>query len=235
MTTYYEPGSKRTNLLTALPPEHFFSRVLRGCLSILAGVFLWSAFLWSAMPQPAAAGSRARDNTAQAGNEAALRNYFTDVSLINQNGQPMRVYSDLLKDKVVIINSFFTSCTSVCPMMARSITKIQDRLGDRLGKDVHIISISVDPETDTPPRLKEFADKFNARPGWYFLTGKKADVEFTLRKLGQYVEAKDDHTTVIIMGNVRTGLWKKVMGMAAPEELIKAAESVLNDKGDDAK
>ncbi len=230
MTIHYEPGARRTNLLTILPPEHFFSLLLRGCLSILTGVFLWSV-----TSQQAVAGWQAKDNPARSENEDALRNYFTDVSLINQNGQPMKVYSDLLKDKVVIINSFFTTCVSVCPMMARSIAKIQERLGDRLGKDVHIISISVDPETDTPPRLKEFADRFNARPGWYFLTGKKQDVEFTLRKLGQYVEAKDDHTTVIIMGNVRTGLWKKVMGMAAAEDLIKAAEGVLNDKGEDPK
>ena len=228
MPACFEPGTKRRNLLTVLPPEDFFYLMLRACLSLLVVVLLCPADGWQA------AAKRTKESPAQGGDVTPLRNYFTDVLLINQDGQPMRVYTDLLKDKVVIINSFFTSCTSVCPLMTRNLAKIQERLGDRLGKDVHIISISVDPETDTPPRLKDFAGKFGAKSGWYFLTGKKESVEFTLRKLGQYVEARDDHTTVIIMGNVRTGLWKKVMGLAPADDLIKAAESVLNDKEEDA-
>ena len=171
----------------------------------------------------------------KAGGENPAKSYFTDVELVNQNGQSMRFYSDLLQDKVVIINSFFTTCTSVCPPMSRNLEKVQEWLGDRLGKDVHIISISVDPVTDTPPMLKDYARKFNARPGWYFLGGKKANVETALRKLGQYVEARDDHTTVMIIGNLRTGLWKKAFGMAKPDELVKVVDSVLNDTGEAAK
>jgi cytochrome oxidase Cu insertion factor (SCO1/SenC/PrrC family) len=163
------------------------------------------------------------------------RNYFTDVELINQNGKPMRFYSDLLKDKVVIINTFFTTCTSVCPPMSRNLQQIQTWLGDRLGKDVHIISISVDSAADTPPRLKDYAGKYKAKPGWFFLTGKKENAEFALRKIGQFVESRDDHSTVIIIGNLHTGLWKKAMGMARPEELIKIVESVLEDKPGDLK
>lgn len=163
------------------------------------------------------------------------RNYFTDVELINQDGKPMRFYSDLLKDKVVIINTFFTTCTSVCPPMSRNIQQIQSWLGDRLGKDVHIISISVDSATDTPPRLKDYAQKYKAKPGWYFLTGKKENADFALRKIGQFVESRDDHSTIIIIGNLHTGLWKKAMGMAKPEDLIKIVESVLEDKPGEAK
>jgi protein SCO1/2 len=157
------------------------------------------------------------------------QNYFTDTALINQEGQQMRFYSDLLKDKVVIINSFFTTCTSVCPPMTKTLERIQGWLGDRLGKDVNMISLSVDPDIDTPPRLKEYARKFNAKPGWYFLTGKKQNVEFVLRKVGQFVESRDDHSTIIIIGNLRTGLWKKAMGLAKPDDLIKVVDSVLND------
>lgn len=156
-------------------------------------------------------------------------NYFTDTVLVNQDGKQMRFYNDLLKDKVVIINTFFTTCTSVCPPMARTLERIQGLLGDRIGKDVHIISVSVDPETDTPPRLKDFGRKFNAKPGWYLVSGKKPNVEFVLRKLGQFVEAKDDHSTILIIGNLRTGLWKKAMGLAKVDELFKIVESVLND------
>ena len=158
--------------------------------------------------------------------------YFSDVELLDQDGRQVRFYTDLLKGKTVVINAFFTTCTSVCPPMNRNMEKIQEALGDRLGKEVFLISISVDPTTDTPPRLKEYAQKFHAKPGWRFLTGKKENVDWALYKVGQYVEAKDDHTTVIIVGNETTGLWKKMFGMGKAAELIQIVESVANDKGE---
>jgi len=156
--------------------------------------------------------------------------YFTDVTLINQHGQPMRLYSDLLKGKVVVINAFFTSCQGSCPVMAATFAKIQDWLGDRLGKDVRLISLSVDPVTDTPEKLKAYAERFQAKPGWYLLTGKKENLDWALYKLGQYVENKEDHLNVFIIGNEPTGLWKKALGLAKPENIIQVVESVLNDQ-----
>jgi protein SCO1 len=186
------------------------------------------------------AGAPATRCAAQAGSSAtaqgtAAQNYFTDVELVNQDGKPMRLYSDLMKDRVVIINAFFTTCTSICPPMTANLSKVQNWLGDRLGKEVHMLSISVDPLTDTPPRLKDYAQKFGARPGWYFLSGKKENVDFALRKLGQFVEEKNDHTSIVIIGNLRTGLWKKAFGLAKPDELIKVVESVVNDKPAESK
>jgi len=108
-------------------------------------------------------------------------------------------------------------------------------LGDRLGKDVHIISISVDPAIDTPPRLKDYAQKYKARPGWFFVTGEKENAEFALRKIGQFVESKDDHSTVIIIGICIPGYGKRAMGMAKPEDLIKIVESVVDDKPGEVK
>lgn len=156
--------------------------------------------------------------------------YFSDVELINQDGQKMRFYSDVLKDKVVVINTFFTTCTSVCPPMNRNLERVQEFLGDRLGKNAFLVSISVDPETDTPPRLKDYSRRFHARPGWVFLTGKKENVDWALYKLGQYVETKDNHTTIIIIGNEPKGLWKKAFGLAQADQLMKIVEDVINDR-----
>jgi protein SCO1/2 len=181
------------------------------------------------------ADARSKEHGAAGAEVSPAEKYFTNVVLTNQDGQPMRLYADLLKDKVVIINTFFTTCVSVCPPMSRNLEKVQEWLGSRLGKDVHIISISVDLATDTPPRLKAFAEKYKARPGWYFLGGKKENVEFALRKLGQFVDSKDDHATVMIIGNLQTGLWKKAFGLARPDDLIVVVDSVLNDKGVDVK
>ncbi|HSD48058.1 MAG TPA: SCO family protein [Pyrinomonadaceae bacterium] len=157
--------------------------------------------------------------------------YFTDIELVNQNGEKMRFYHDLLQGKTVIINSFFATCQGSCLPITRNLEKIQEVLGERLGHDVRIISISVDPTVDTPGELLAFGKKFHARPGWYFLTGSKENVEFVLKKLGQFVENKQDHLNIIIVGNDRTGLWKKAFGLAKSEELIKVVESVIDDKG----
>lgn len=156
--------------------------------------------------------------------------YFTDVELINQNGEKMKFYSDLLQGKVVIINSFFATCQGSCLPLNQNLAKVQEALGDRLGKDVYIVSISVDPTVDTPPNLKQYAKKLQARPGWFFLTGSKENVDFALKKIGQFVDDKQDHLNIFIIGNERTGLWKKAFGLAKSEELVKVVESVVNDQ-----
>ena len=163
--------------------------------------------------------------------ESPAQKYFTDVELLNQDGKKVRFYSDVLKGKTVVVNAFFTTCTSVCPPMNRNMEKIQEGLGDRIGRDVFLVSMTVDPETDTPARIKDYAQKFHAGPGWIFLTGKKENLDWALYKLGQYVEQKDDHKTIFIIGNEPTGLWKKAFGMANVAELVQVVESVVNDKG----
>jgi protein SCO1/2 len=175
--------------------------------------------------QSANAGQAAAD-----AEQSPAHKYFTDVVLVNQNGEKMRFYSDLLQGKVVIINSFFGTCKGSCLPMNHNLEKVQQALGDHVGKDVHIISISVDPNVDTPERLKEYAKGLQARPGWYFLTGDKQNVDFALGKIGHAVANKEDHLNIIIVGNERTGLWKKAFGLAPANELVKVVESVLNDQ-----
>ena len=162
--------------------------------------------------------------------ESAAKKYFTDVVLVNQNGEKMRFYSDLLQGKVVIINSFFATCAGSCLPLTRNLEKLQQGLGARLGKDVYILSISVDPEVDTPANLKAYAKKLNAKPGWYFLTGDKESVDFALKKIGHFVDNRENHLNIFIIGNERTGLWKKAFGLAKSDELMKVVDSVLNDQ-----
>lgn len=179
-------------------------------------------------PEPASLSKANSDPTVP--ERSPAEKYFSDVELINQDGEKVRFYSGVLKNKVVVINTFFTTCTSICPPMNRNFEKIQEALGERLGKDAFLVSISVDPETDTPTRLKEYGRRFHARPGWMFLTGKKENVDWALYKLGQYVETKDNHTSIFIIGNEPKGLWKKAMGLAKAEELIRIVEDVINDR-----
>jgi protein SCO1/2 len=161
---------------------------------------------------------------------SAAATYFSDVILIDQDGRSQRFFTDLLKGKVVVIDAFFTACKDSCPMMARNFVHLQNWLGGRLGKEVNLLSISVDPENDTPARLKTYAEQFGARPGWYFLTGNKENVEFALRRLGEYVEQRDDHLNVFLIGNEPAQLWKKVLGLAKPEQIVTALDSVLKNE-----
>jgi protein SCO1/2 len=167
---------------------------------------------------------------AQEPEQPAAQKYFSDVQLLNQDGAKMRLYTDLLQGKTVIINSFFATCQGSCLPLMRNLQQVQESLGDRLGKDARIISISVDPTVDTPGALKAYAQKLKAKPGWYFLTGDKASVEFALKKLGQFVEAKESHLNIFIIGNDRTGLWKKAFGLAKSEDIVKVVDSVVNDQ-----
>ncbi len=182
-------------------------------------------------PKPAEPASLSKTtNGASASERSPAERYFSDVELINQDGEKVRFYTDVLKNKVVVVNTFFTTCTNICPPMNRNFEKMQEALGDRLGKDAFLVSITVDPGTDTPTRLKEYGRRFHARPGWMFLTGKKENVDWALYKLGQYVETKDNHTSIFIIGNEPKGLWKKAFGLAKAEELIQILEDVINDR-----
>jgi len=166
-----------------------------------------------------------------AAQETPGHKYFGDVKLIDQDGREVRFYSDLLQGKTVIINAMFTTCTGACPIMTGTMEKIQAHLGDRVGKDVRLLSISVDPVNDTPARMKEYAARFHARPGWYLLTGSKENVEAVLRKLGQWVDEPSDHQTLFLVGNDRTGLWKKAFALAPADQVLPVIDSVVDDGG----
>lgn len=168
---------------------------------------------------------------AQEAQQPPAQKYFGDLKLVNQDGQEMRLYSDLIKDRTVVIDVMFTRCTGACPVMSGTFAKLQEHLGERLGKDVYLLSISVDPVNDTPAKLKEYAARFHAKPGWFFLTGSKENVDAALKKFGQYVETPDNHQTLFLIGNDRTGLWKKAFGLAKPDEILPIVDSVVDDKG----
>jgi protein SCO1/2 len=180
----------------------------------------------------------ARDHDAKNGerkgriDESAARTYFTDTVLINQNGERVRFYSDLLEGNTVVINAFFSECKASCLKMSATMKYLQDQLGERIGKDVQLISLSVDPDKDAPEKLAEYARGFGAKKGWTFLSGNRENVSTVLRKVGQYVERREDHTAILLVGKLPTGLWKKVNGLASAPEVLAVVEGVLSDEGE---
>jgi protein SCO1 len=159
--------------------------------------------------------------------QASSKDYFTDTVVVDQDGKSRRFFTDLMDGKVVIINAFHTDCNITVPPMTVLLRKLQTNLAGR-SKEFNIISLSVDP-ADTAARTKAFAEKYKAGPGWYFITGEKANMEIVLKKLGFYVTDKEQNSTLLIVGNTKTGLWKKVYGLASADEIQKAVVSVLDD------
>ncbi len=185
-------------------------------------------------PQPQGTIRLAASPAAQPNEKPALQDYLTDVRLMNQYGEPMRLFSDLVQGKTVVVNSFFGTCKEACPTINHKMAQIQAALGNRLGSEVHLLSITVDPEHDTPARLRTLSEGYEARKGWYFLTGSKENVDFALSRLGYFVDAKESHKNVFTIGNERTGLWKKALGVGSAETLIETVLSVVNDRGEQA-
>jgi cytochrome oxidase Cu insertion factor (SCO1/SenC/PrrC family) len=194
-----------------------------------------NASIESATKGTTAGVSSTSTGTGAQGNEKAsgadsTEAYFTNLPLLTQENKTVRFYNDLLKGKVVLINFMFTTCKGVCSPMTANLAKVQRYLGERVGRDINMISISVDPETDTTAVLKHYAETFKAQPGWYFLTGKKENVDWVLYKLGGYVEDKNEHSSVVILGNEATGEWMKMPAMAGPTEIAEAALRLAESK-----
>jgi cytochrome oxidase Cu insertion factor (SCO1/SenC/PrrC family) len=161
---------------------------------------------------------------------SASAKYFPNLVLLTQDNKPVHFYDDLLKGKVVLINFIFTTCQGVCSPMTANLARAQSYLAEQVGKEVVMISISVDPETDTPTVLKKYAEKFKVKPGWYFLTGEKKNVDWVLYKLGGYTADKQQHSSVLVMGNEASGEWMKIHAMANPTEIASAVTKLLASK-----
>jgi protein SCO1 len=137
-----------------------------------------------------------------------------DVALVDQDGRTVRFWSDLVQGRVVAVSFVFTTCTTICPPLGANFARLRQILGSRAGRSVELISVSVDPATDTPQRLKAWAAKFGGGPGWTLLTGPRPAVERLLRALQAYTPSFADHSPLLLIGNAATGTWERTSGLA---------------------
>jgi protein SCO1 len=137
------------------------------------------------------------------------KDYFPNLPVVTQDGKELRFYDDLIKDKIVVISFIYTSCPDICPLTTARLAQVEEKLGEMVGRDIHFISMTVDPERDTPEKLKAFADAFHVGPGWQFVTGKPEDVRAINAKLGDRSRNLSDHRNEIVLGNDVTGEWNR--------------------------
>ena len=155
--------------------------------------------------------------------ERIRQRYFPNLVLTTHEGQKVKFYDDLIKDKIVIFNMFYAKCEGICSPITRNLVRLQKILGDRVGKDIFMYSFSLKPKEDNVAALKHYAHMHKVKPGWLFLTGAPDDMEVLRRKLG-YVDPdpevdKDlsNHIGVIKYGNEPLERWGGCPGMQAPE------------------
>ena len=165
---------------------------------------------------------------------AAKKMNIPDVEVLDQEGRQLHFYTDLIKGKTVAINFIFTNCTTICPPLAATFARVQKEMGDKVGRDVHFISISVDPLTDTPERLKSWGAKFRAGTGWTFVTGDKQEINKLLTALGASVTRREDHSPTVIVGNDLKAVWTRTYGLAKTSQLVGLIMNVMEGKTHEA-
>ncbi len=161
---------------------------------------------------------------------------FPNLPLVTHTGAEVKFYADVLKGKVLMISFMYTNCDGKCPGIIANLVRVQKALGDRVGRDVFMYSISLDPERDTPDALKEYADNFGAGPGWTFLTGSREAIEVVRRKLGyrdrdpRLDKDKSQHSGLVLVGNEPMDRWSACPGQVMPARIIQSVDWVTGSK-----
>ena len=160
-------------------------------------------------------------------------NYFPNSIFETHDGRKVKFYDDLIRGKLVMINMMLEICTDgICPSMTANLVRVQEALGDRVGKDIHMYSITLLPEHDTPKTLAAYAQAFGVKPGWTFLAGSAVDTDIIRRKLGFYDldESKDSdkkqHTGMVRMGNDAYDRWCMMPALSTPKMIKDAVLSL---------
>jgi cytochrome oxidase Cu insertion factor (SCO1/SenC/PrrC family) len=148
---------------------------------------------------------------------------FADLSVLDQDGQRVQFHTDLIAGKTVLINVFFSTCTTVCPPLTATMRKVQQLTKEQHGDAIRIISVSVDPANDTPARIKKFGALFGAEPGWSFITGDKPTMDQLLRSLDAATGDITQHTATVLIGNDQTGEWARTYGLSSADGIAEIA------------
>jgi protein SCO1 len=136
---------------------------------------------------------------------------------------------DLLQDHIAVVNFIFTSCTTICPVLSATMQNIEKQLQDQLGKNVILITISVDPTRDTSEKLRVHAEKLGAGPHWHWLTGRPPEVNRLLKAFGIPSGRPEDHPPIMLAGNVNANNWLRWVGIPSPEAIIEAVNVLAKD------
>jgi len=149
-----------------------------------------------------------------------------DVTLINQDGAKVRIKELLLSDKPVLVDFIFTTCTTICPVLSANYNNFQ-RQGEAKTGHYRLISISVDPENDTPKAMKCYLGRYQAKPGWDFLTVSQSDIDKVLIAMNAKTTNKMDHYPLILIKSPSQESWARINGLIGTDPLMKEYQDVI--------
>jgi protein SCO1/2 len=155
-----------------------------------------------------------------------------DVPLLDQEGTERRFQSEVLGDRVVVMSFVFTTCTTICPPIGANFSRLQDLLGEDLGEDVALISLTVDPVVDTPERLRAWGERFGRRSGWNLFTGPKTEVHRLLKALQVFTSDKLDHTPTVLVGHAGEDRWVRAYGLSSAQHLADLVRRVRDPEAE---
>jgi protein SCO1/2 len=156
-----------------------------------------------------------------------IKGPLPDPFLVDQDGLRVRFHSELLRGRIVAINFVYTSCTAYCAMQAASFSRLQSLLErKKADQRLLLISLTTDPQTDTPQRLKSWAERFGRKPGWTLLTGVPRDVEQVLLALTGDVGGGGMHSPIVLIGDPDRGSWIRANALSEEDRLAAMIESI---------
>lgn len=157
--------------------------------------------------------------------ERSLEKYtIPDVTLVNQDGERIRLL-ELVDDvgKPVMVDFIYGTCTTICPVLSAGYASFQRRVGPEAA---HLISISIDPEHDTPEIMTEYLRRYGAKPGWNFFTGSRSDIDKVMRAFDAYVENKMSHYPITFLKAPGQDQWVRIYGLLGSKDLIREVEKL---------
>lgn len=152
-----------------------------------------------------------------------------NLQLVRQDGEPVSLRKEMDDGRPVVLNFIFTTCGSICPLMSQVFGEFQRKLGTESAQ-VHLMSISIDPEQDTPERLREYAGRFGAGPGWQYYTGTIAASLSAQQAFNVYRGDKMSHTPVTLLRAAPGQPWLRLDGFVTPDQLLHHYHQLLAAK-----
>lgn len=162
---------------------------------------------------------------------SAVRVRYDDSVLIDQTGKPRKFKSEVVADRIVVLDFVYTTCTTICPVLTTLLVQVQDGLDAAARDEVRLVTLSVDPARDTPAKMKEYGEKFGVKPGWLWLTGPTGRVNEVLKGFGAYTANFEDHPPVVLVGDGRSGQWTRFNGFVDPKEVLAKVNEMRAARG----
>lgn len=184
----------------------------------------WKTFLTVVMASALVVGSAggALSNTARY--SRSVEHYtIPDVVLVNQNGEKVHFKSLLESGKTVVVDFIYGTCTTICPVLSAGFANLQKKLGPD-SETVQLVSITIDPEHDSPNVLKEYLKRYRARPGWDFLTGTRQDIDHVMNAFNAYFADKMDHQPLNFIRLPEDGGWLRLYGVMSSADFMKECQ-----------